>query len=77
VPPSTTTTITSIRPQRRRHIERLSGSEIRSARKAKQLTQSQLAEVLHVHQSLIAKIEVGQRTVTADLERTLRQVLEL
>ncbi len=67
----------TIRFQHRLRLDRLSGSEIRSARKAKQLTQSQLADVLHVHQSLIAKIEVGQRTVTEDLERSLRQVLEL
>jgi DNA-binding transcriptional regulator YiaG len=70
-------TPSAIRSQRRLRFERLSGAEIRSARKAKQLTQSQLADVLHVHQSLIAKIEVGQRTVTEDLERSLRQVLEL
>ncbi len=64
-------------PTRRLRFDRLTGSQIRTARKAKQLTQSQLADVLHVHQSLIAKIEVGQRTVTEALERSLRQVLEL
>jgi DNA-binding transcriptional regulator YiaG len=58
-------------------LERLSGSDIRSARKAKHLTQSQLADVLHVHQSLIAKIEVGQRSITEELEQSLRQALEL
>jgi DNA-binding XRE family transcriptional regulator len=62
---------------RRLSLDRLSGSAIRRARKGKALTQSQLADMLHVHQSLIAKIEVGQRTVTEDLERSLRQVLEL
>jgi DNA-binding transcriptional regulator YiaG len=67
----------SQRPLRRLRFDRLSGSEIRSARKAKQLTQSQLADVLHVHQSLIAKIEVGQRSITEELERSLRQALEL
>jgi DNA-binding XRE family transcriptional regulator len=61
----------------RRGFDRLSGAEIRSARKAKQLTQSQLADVLHVHQSLIAKIEVGQRSITEELEQSLRQALEL
>lgn len=78
-PPSVrpTPTPSAIHPHRRLRFERLSGAEIRSARKAKQLTQSQLAEALHVHQSLIAKIEVGQRTVTEALERSLRQVLEL
>jgi DNA-binding XRE family transcriptional regulator len=65
------------RPARRLRFERLTGSQIRTARKAKQLTQSQLADVLHVHQSLIAKIEVGQRTITEALEQSLRQVLEL
>jgi DNA-binding XRE family transcriptional regulator len=64
-------------PARRLRFDRLTGAEIRMARKAKQLTQSQLADVLHVHQSLIAKIEVGQRTVTEALERSLRQILEL
>jgi DNA-binding transcriptional regulator YiaG len=63
--------------QRRLRFDRLSGSEIRRARKAKQLTQSQLAALLHVHQSLIAKIEVGQRSISEELEQTLRQVLEL
>jgi DNA-binding XRE family transcriptional regulator len=67
----------SQRPLRRLRFDRLSGSEIRNARKSKQLTQSQLADVLHVHQSLIAKIEVGQRTITEALERSLRQALEL
>lgn len=62
---------------RRLSLDRLSGSAIRRARKGKALTQSQLADILHVHQSLIAKIEVGQRTVTEELERSLRQVLEL
>jgi DNA-binding transcriptional regulator YiaG len=63
--------------QRRLRFDRLSGSEIRRARKVKQLTQSQLAALLHVHQSLIAKIEVGQRSISEELEQTLRQVLEL
>jgi DNA-binding transcriptional regulator YiaG len=63
--------------RRRLRFDRLSGSEIRRARKAKQLTQSQLAALLHVHQSLIAKIEVGQRSISEELEQTLRQVLEL
>jgi DNA-binding transcriptional regulator YiaG len=62
---------------RRLRFDRLTGSEIRAARKAKRLTQSQLAEALHVHQSLVAKIEAGRRSVTEDLERSLRQVLEL
>ncbi len=61
----------------RLRFDRLTGSEIRAARKAKRLTQSQLAEALHVHQSLVAKIEAGRRSVTEDLERSLRQVLEL
>jgi DNA-binding transcriptional regulator YiaG len=64
-------------PQRRLRFDRLSGSEIRKARKAKQLTQSQLAGILHVHQSLIAKIEVGQRSISEELEQTLRLTLEL
>jgi ribosome-binding protein aMBF1 (putative translation factor) len=64
-------------PSGRLRFNRLTGAEIRTARKAKQLTQTQLAEVLHVHQSLIAKIEVGQRTVTEPLDRALRQVLGL
>ncbi|WP_404790561.1 multiprotein-bridging factor 1 family protein [Altericista sp. CCNU0014] len=65
------------RPARRLRFDRLTGAEIRAARKAKQLTQSQLADALHVHQSLIAKIEVGQRALSEALERSLRQVLDL
>ncbi|MGB8698984.1 MAG: helix-turn-helix transcriptional regulator [Thermosynechococcaceae cyanobacterium] len=64
------------RPVRLR-FERLTGAEIRTARKAKQLTQAQLAEALQVHQSLIAKIEVGRRAVTDDLEPLFREFLEL
>lgn len=70
-------TVLRDRTIRRLRFDRLTGSEIRAARKAKRLTQSQLAEALHVHQSLVAKIEAGRRSVTEDLERSLRQVLEL
>lgn len=70
-------TVLQDRTIRRLRFDRLTGSEIRAARKAKRLTQSQLAEALHVHQSLVAKIEAGRRSVTEDLERSLRQVLEL
>lgn len=65
------------RPTARLRFERLTGSEVRSARKALQLTQSQLAEALHVHQSLIAKIEAGRRAISDDLEQPLRQFLAL
>ncbi len=61
----------------RLRFDRLTGSEVRSARKALHLTQSQLADTLHVHQSLIAKIEAGQRPISDDLEEPLRQALAL
>jgi DNA-binding transcriptional regulator YiaG len=61
----------------RLRFDRLTGSEVRSARKAMRLTQSQLADALHVHQSLIAKIEAGRRSVSDDLEQSLRKVLAL
>jgi DNA-binding transcriptional regulator YiaG len=61
----------------RLRFDRLTGSEVRSARKALHLTQSQLADALHVHQSLIAKIEAGHRSVSDDLEQSLRKVLAL
>ena len=61
----------------RLRFDRLTGAEVRSARKALHLTQSQLADTLHVHQSLIAKIEAGQRPISDDLEEPLRQALAL
>jgi DNA-binding transcriptional regulator YiaG len=74
--PSQIPSETSKQPVRLR-FDRLTGSEVRSARKALRLTQSQLADALHVHQSLIAKIEAGRRSVSDDLEQSLRKVLAL
>ncbi len=58
-------------------LDRLTGRDIRAARKARRLTQAQLAAALHVHQSLIAKIETGDRSLNQDLEPSLRQLLNL
>jgi DNA-binding XRE family transcriptional regulator len=63
-------------PLRLRRFDRLTGSEIRAARKAKQWTQVQLAEVLDVHPSLIAKIETGQRSISDALDASLRDLFE-
>lgn len=55
----------------------LTGAEVRTARQASKLTQTELATLLQVHQSLIARIESGDRTITPTLEALLRQVLGL
>jgi DNA-binding transcriptional regulator YiaG len=62
---------------RSRQSNRLTGSEIRAARKARQLTQVQLAQALDVHPSLIAKIETGQRSISDTMDVALRSLLEL
>jgi DNA-binding XRE family transcriptional regulator len=55
----------------------LNGLQIKESRKAKGWTQAKLAGTLGVHQSLIAKIESGNRPISPDLESSLREVLNL
>lgn len=55
----------------------LTGEEVKAARKTKGWTQAKLAGTVKVHQSLIAKVEAGKRTISDDLAATLRQVLDL
>jgi DNA-binding transcriptional regulator YiaG len=55
----------------------LTGTEVRAARQARNLTQTELAGLLQVHQSLVARIELGDRTISPTLEASLRQVLGL
>nr|MCU0570752.1 helix-turn-helix domain-containing protein [Oculatellaceae cyanobacterium Prado106] len=55
----------------------LTGAEIKEARKEKGWTQTKLAGTLKVHQSLIAKIESGDRPISAEMETSLRRVLDL
>ncbi len=55
----------------------LTGAEVRAARQARKLTQTELAGLLQVHQSLIARIESGDRPISPVLEISLRQVLGL
>ncbi len=55
----------------------LTGEEVKAARKTKGWTQAKLAGTVKVHQSLIAKVEAGKRTISEDLAATLRQVLDL
>jgi DNA-binding XRE family transcriptional regulator len=55
----------------------LAGTDVKDARKAKKWTQAKLAGTLGVHQSMIAKIESGDRPIKSDLEADLRRVLEL
>ncbi len=74
---SLTQPLASDRSLRKLRFDRLTGSEIRTARKAMRLTQAQLAQSLHVHQSLVAKIEAGRRSITEDLEQSLRQILQI
>ena len=55
----------------------LTGLQIKEARKAKGWTQAKLAGTLGVHQSLVAKIESGDRPISTELEPSLREVLSL
>jgi len=55
----------------------LTGNQVKEARKARKWTQAKLAGTLGVHQSLVAKIESGDRPISADLEPLLREVLGL
>ena len=54
---------------------KLTGTEVKAARKARKWTQAKLAGTLKVHQSLIAKIESGDRPISPELEISLRRVL--
>lgn len=54
----------------------LTGEEVKAARKARKWTQAKLAGTLKVHQSLIAKIESGDRQISPELETLLRRVLD-
>jgi DNA-binding XRE family transcriptional regulator len=55
----------------------LTGADVKAARKEKRWTQAKLAGTLKVHQSLVAKIESGDRPIRADLENDLRRILNL
>jgi DNA-binding transcriptional regulator YiaG len=69
-----------MKPGRKKSLpahNQLSGTDIRTARKAKKWTQAQLADALQVHQSLVARLESGDRTPSSALEETLRQLLNL
>jgi transcriptional regulator with XRE-family HTH domain len=50
---------------------------VKAARQSRKLTQSELAELLQVHQSLIARIESGDRAISPAIEALLRKTLEL
>jgi DNA-binding transcriptional regulator YiaG len=56
---------------------KLTGSDVKIVRKARKWTQAKLAGTLKVHQSLIAKIESGDRPISPELEISLRRVLDL
>ncbi len=56
---------------------KLTGIEVKAARRARKWTQAKLAGTLKVHQSLIAKIESGDRPISPELEISLRRVLDL
>jgi len=56
---------------------KLTSVEVKAARKAKKWTQAKLAGTLKVHQSMIAKIESGDRPISPELEVSLRRVLDL
>jgi DNA-binding XRE family transcriptional regulator len=55
----------------------LTGADVKAARKEKRWTQAKLAGTLKVHQSLVAKIESGDRPIRADLENDLRRIFDL
>jgi predicted transcriptional regulator len=51
------------------------GHAIRSAREGIRVSQSALAREMGVHPSFIAKVEAGERTMTADLTQRCWQAL--
>lgn len=61
----------------RREAMLMIGETIRKYRKIKGLTQPQLCEILHVHQTHISKIEQGKRSPSVALLAEIRRVLDI
>lgn len=53
------------------------GRNIFNARKAKGLSQNQIAEILDISREHIAKLETGKRRISLKLLFTLSEVLEI
>lgn len=58
-------------------VNKICGSRLREARRAKNLTQEQLAEIVHVDAKYISAIENGRRKMSAELAVDVGKVLEV
>lgn len=80
--PERMASLTATKKQQQKKLKPLQGGEltgvqVKEARKLKSWTQAKLAGTLGIHQSLIAKIESGDRPISSELEPMLRRTLNI